>query len=219
MSFRAQEVMAQEIRALRAVQGDDTFPQLIGVIKRSYLVSFAMEFIGDWNTYKTCTVGSELIKPGSFSRENWLKIAIDIGQGLKTLHGKGFIHCDLHTYNVLICKPPESTRPRAKLIDLGQAIPRSNIAYLDLSPPEKDHTYKTCTHLAPELIEGETFYTVQSDIYAYGRTINCIATYQSMADLLPLSEAAMSRNPMDRCTIGYVLRGLNKLLQDGTGFW
>ena len=211
--------MAQEIRALTAVQGDNSFPQLIGVIKRNYLVSFAMEFLGDWYNYKTCTLGSELIKPGSFNRENWLKIAMDIGQGLKTLHGKGFIHCDLHTYNVLICEPPEATRPVAKLIDLGQAIPRSNIAYLDLSPPEKEHTYKTCTHLAPELIEGETFYTVQSDIYAYGRTINCIATYQSMADLLPLSEVAMSRNPMDRCTIGYVLRGLNKLLQDGTGFW
>ena len=199
--------MAQEIRALKAVEGDDTFPQLIGIIKRDYLVSFAMEFIGNWHTFKTTTLGGELTKPGSFSRENWLKIALDIGQGLKTLHVKGFIHCDLHAYNILI-----SEGPKAKIIDLGQTIPRTKVAYLNLTSTEKEFSYRNCNQIAPEIVEGESFYTVQSDIYAYGRILHWIATYQLIADLLPLSEAAMSRNPMDRCSMGHMIRGVTKLI-------
>ncbi|XP_072038361.1 uncharacterized protein [Amphiura filiformis] len=205
--------MKKEIRALQAVDGEEEFPKLIGIIQQQHLVAFAMEFVGYWQTYKTTSLCQQIYDSGSISRNNWLMIIKDIGKGVQTLHDRGYIHADLHMNNVLLHHPPNSDRPKAKIIDLGFAVTRDCAVGLgDMNSCEKEDIYRRCKHFAPELVEGESFFSVQTDIFSYGRMIKNIATALSIDGLSSLSDACTCRNPMIRCTIGHVLREIDKIL-------
>ncbi|XP_072047604.1 uncharacterized protein [Amphiura filiformis] len=206
--------LKKEIRALQAVDGEEEFPKLIGIIQQQHLLAFAMEFVGCWETYKTTTLYQQVYyDSGSISRNNWLMIIKDIGKGVQTLHGRGYIHADLHMNNVLIFHPPNSDRPKAKIIDLGFAVTRDCAVGLGyMNPCQKQDTYRRCPQFAPELVEGESFFSVQTDIFSYGRMIKNIATALSIDGLSSLSDECTCRNPMIRCTIGHVLREIDKIL-------
>ena len=207
--------MFQEVTALKVVQDSEYFPKLIGIIAAPFVNSFVMEFMGDWNTHKSSTLSKQLDKTKKrISRKHWLLIIKDVGNGLKHLHGKGYIHCDLHSGNVLVCRRlPNETRPRAKIIDLGKAVPRTSATGLgNRSESGKQDVYKNCRQIAPEIVEAESFYTVQSDIYSYGHMVQNIAESRPIPALLPLAGECQHRNPSDRCTIGHVFRGIDAIL-------
>ncbi len=175
-----------------------------------------MEFIGDWFTFQTTTLLDKLfshsLNRGTISRSHWLMIIKDIGEGLHALHCQGYLHADLHQNNVLIHQPPDSDRPRPKIIDLGFAVRRDKPVGLgDLTETQKYDTYVRCRQLAPELVEGESFYTVQTDIYAYGRIIKNIAMALSDDELSSLADECTCRNPMLRCDIQHVIEVIDRL--------
>ena len=192
------------------------FPKLIGVIRDNFTVSFAMEFIGDWLTFKTITLNDLLYDPSlnrGVSRNHWLMVIKDIGEGLRALHSQGYIHADLHRNNVLIHYAPNSDRPKPKIIDLGYSTRRdrpSGIGYLN--EQQKAEAYIRCPQLAPELIEGNSCYNVQTDIYAYGRIIKDIAVALSDDKLSSLADECTCNNAIFRCNIQHVLQVITKLI-------
>ena len=116
---RCADQLYREVKLLRLMGDSAYFPSLVGMISTS--PSIIQEFLGDPATGKSTTLGQQLAAAQDITKENWLRIIQDIGKGLRHMHGKGYLHIDLHLHNIVICRQPHNTRPRAKIVDLGAA--------------------------------------------------------------------------------------------------
>ncbi|RHZ88272.1 hypothetical protein Glove_24g7 [Diversispora epigaea] len=87
-------------------------------------------------------------------------------QGLKTIHSKGFIHCDLHPGNLMITEAHDSSK-FIRLGDLGLCRPVNEIS--------SSGTYGVLPYIAPEVM-NKNQYTQASDIYSVGIIMWVIST-------------------------------------------
>ena len=162
-----------EIRIHRAISGLPWFPAFYGTFKlEDTQAALAMEFLGDAADGKSITVSHCLDNAGPvLTRDEWFDIFHDVAEGLKALHGKGYLWNDLKEDNVVLVKDEGTWR--AKLIDFGWSsdiasplvVPTSDQmaqAYRD----EEQHF-----HLAPECVLNGKPCSTASDVYALGRLL------------------------------------------------
>ena len=140
--------MLEEVIALRAVRHCPFFPKLLGIIDHS---SFALEVIGDGS--------KDSAKDFERARFNfldlltcreWLHVCRDVTAGLMALHHAGFLHNDLHSGNVMVCRNPPGSEVAwtGKIIDLGCAQRVNNLALpLILTKEEKQELYRDATQV------------------------------------------------------------------------
>ena len=83
-----------------------------------------------------------------------LSLLLNIVQGLKDIHNKGFVHKDLHSGNILIYDGSVCF-----ITDLGLCKP------VDEQDEKKIHG--VLPYVAPEVLRGKT-YTKSADIYSFG---------------------------------------------------
>lgn len=81
---------------------------------------------------------------------------IQVAQGLKSMHGMGYVHCDMKPNNVI-----RSDAGVVKVIDFGQSCPIGTV---------KDRIQGTPDFIAPEQVNRKPV-TVQTDVYNLGATI------------------------------------------------
>uniref|UniRef100_A0A673XZY5 Dual serine/threonine and tyrosine protein kinase n=1 Tax=Salmo trutta TaxID=8032 RepID=A0A673XZY5_SALTR len=91
------------------------------------------------------------LKAGLSLKER-LRIALDVVEGIRFLHGQGLLHRDIKLKNVLLDK-----QNRAKITDLGFCKPEAMMSGSIVGTP---------IHMAPELFTGK--YDNSVDVYAFG---------------------------------------------------
>lgn len=114
-----------------------------------------------------------------------LQICEQICHGMKFLHSKNIIHCDLKAANVLL-----DDNLNAKICDFGLA----KIKLMTTKPssnPERSEANKlkhnpagTITHIAPELLNVHNRPSKSSDMYSFG-----ILLWELLSDTSPYQEA------------------------------
>ncbi|CAD8065484.1 unnamed protein product [Paramecium sonneborni] len=94
---------------------------------------------------------------------NFIQIIEDITLGMNNLHGRGIMHCDLKSSNVLI-----DQNWNVKLCDFGLSRIKSKKTKCMIGTPH---------WMAPEIMRGEP-YTEKSDVYSFGMILWEIITGQ-----------------------------------------
>lgn len=206
----------REVRAMKAVTGHEAFAQLFGVVDYNPLTTVVIQFVGDFTTLAPITVQSAL-EDGDppLADGDWIMVCRDMATGLDALHKKGFLHCDMKMDNVLLWREPANSYSRwqAKIIDLDSARNFDDLPEpLQLSSSEKEQCFQFCLHIAPELIEGTTTYTTQTEIYALGLLFSDIADQsQDNRELKRLGAKCLERKPRRRPKMGYIQKKLNSM--------
>lgn len=101
-----------------------------------------------------------------FDDKTKIKIALDIAVGIKYLHSRNVVHCDLKSSNVLL-----DNNYNIKLGDFGLS------RFLN-SGKEPSHGRIGTPHwMAPEILKGGT-YQFEADIFSYGMILWELITYQ-----------------------------------------
>lgn len=132
--------------------------------------------------YLTCV--RQLMRDGNFDRSqnNILKLAIDIGSGIKAAHDIGVIHRDIKPGNFFI-----SESGTYKLGDFN--ISKKSVSAMSFAGTEG--------YIAPEIYYaryGTDGYTKQADIYSFGISLYCLLNdYQ-----FPFGDVCLPEDAIDR---------------------
>ena len=136
-------------------------PQLLGVQITSKPYSLIMQFIGE--DMKSSTVHQLLqdsnAESSPLSVAEWISVCVDIVEGVKHMHSKENLHCDLKTNNVLVFKK------RGFVIDFGKVC---------LATKPRARKYTSFYHyIAPEVLHGKPV-SISSDVFSLGVIISTI---------------------------------------------
>jgi Tol biopolymer transport system component/predicted Ser/Thr protein kinase len=104
--------------------------------------------------------------------------AIQIGEALQEAHGKGIVHRDIKTDNIMV-----NSKNQIKVMDFGLAKLKGSLKLTKISS-----TVGTLAYMAPEQIQGEQV-NARSDIFSFG-----VVLYEMLTGHLPFRgehEAAM----------------------------
>lgn len=104
---------------------------------------------------------------GRLDHEDFIFLSSQLMAGLDFLHRSGWLHCDLKPSNLMI-HVGESSGPRLKIIDFGQAQP-IRLAARPGRIAERE-ILATPEFVAPEVLEGWDF-TPAADLYAAGHVL------------------------------------------------
>ncbi|XP_022106966.1 uncharacterized protein LOC110988052 [Acanthaster planci] len=213
---RTQE-MLREIRAMEAVKSCRVFPKFLGVLD---LYSFGQEFVGNSRTMKSWSAFKLLYRNSRGPRLlplDWVRICIDVTEGLDTFHRAGWTHNDLHVGNIMVWRDPKKLTAtwEGKIIDLGKA------SRIKSPPPPKILTFvqmmfafKNCTQLAPEIVEGRSRYNVKSDIYSLGIVLQDIAKENRLlSGFKTIGDRCVFEEPNRRPELKTILKELNQLCE------
>lgn len=158
-------------------------PHLLGVQVKSKPYSIIMEFLGygleSMTIYKLLYDKQFEHVRSVMSQGDWFRVCYDITDALNHLHEKEYLHCDLKTNNVLVCKK------KGYLIDFGKVRKIGNLTAKKYS--------SFYAHIAPEVLNGHPASTA-SDIYSLGKMIAAIGK-NTKYDVL-LSTGDMAANPI-----------------------
>ena len=99
--------------------------------------------------------------------------------GLQYLHENAkILHNDIKKSNIMLCKYMTSSQHvQVVLIDFGLACYISEAKTFKLSEIERAEWFRHYSHIAPEVIEGITPQSIQSDIYSVGGIVRQIAEF------------------------------------------
>jgi tetratricopeptide (TPR) repeat protein len=120
------------------------------------------------------TLNARIDRDGPLRSEEARAVAVQICAGLEQVHGKGVIHGDLKTSNIILADSlPGSPRsaPRAVVMDFGLA----RFVQVGDSAAAGSARGGTFNYMAPELFRGDRP-TVASDVFALGVLFHCMLT-------------------------------------------
>jgi serine/threonine-protein kinase len=106
-----------------------------------------------------------------------LQVFILTAQGLESLHGIGYVHCDLKPNNILLGRGGT-----VKVIDLGQTCPIGT---------EKQRIQGTPDYIAPEQVKRLPV-TPRTDVFNFGATMYWALTSQKLPTLFTLKKGENS---------------------------
>jgi len=108
-------------------------------------------------------------------------------QGVKTLHDRHLVHCDIKASNILVI--PNKDRPQVKIGDYD-LLRRSGYRF-------KSHTMQgTISHMSPEQFNGDVL-TEKSDIYSLGMILYYLLGGEYLEISLEYIERAMEGIPVE----------------------
>jgi len=131
----------------------------------------SMEYVGG-KTLK------ELVREKTFSIEEVLRLALQLGEGLKTAHARGIVHRDIKSDNIKV-----TAEGLVKIMDFGLAKLRG-VAKITRTGT----TLGTLQYMSPEQAQGRQV-DERSDIFSFG-----VVLYEMVTGRLPFSgdnEAAL----------------------------
>lgn len=169
--------------------------------ERDGIVAEEENFWDEDNKFVTVTV----LVPGvidsesdftGLSRDNFLKLCLNLIERLEKLHASGVIHGDLKMKNILF-KPKDSSY-ETYLIDFDSSYPTDSI-------PEPDNIGGTVKHLSPEIIAYQnggadaSVMTTATDIFTLGLLFHHIwsgAFPDTDASAKPVGDAVLADEPI-----------------------
>lgn len=108
-------------------------------------------------------------KNGPLSESASLSVCIQLCEGLKLFHKKGFVHRDLKPDNIMIAKY-DSEHPLIKITDFGGSKQQASEKQIDTT------VIGTLGYQPPESVSAHT--SAQADIYSIGCILNFMLTGQ-----------------------------------------
>jgi serine/threonine-protein kinase len=109
-----------------------------------------------------------LASDGPMSRDDVLRLGAELLAGLRAVHDRGLVHCDVKPANIMLGPGP------AKLIDFGIATPPN-------AGTEGDTSLGTLATMSPEQLHGEAL-TPASDLFSLGAVL-----YEALTGRPPFS--------------------------------
>jgi serine/threonine protein kinase/tetratricopeptide (TPR) repeat protein len=125
---------------------------------------FAMEYV------EGCTL-RDTLSQGEMTLEQFVRISMQVCEGLKAAHQMGVIHRDIKPSNILI-----DSAGRARIADFGLAVVRGTCGVT-----RSGSTAGTTAYMSPEQIRGEKV-DAASDLFSLG-----IVMYQMLTGSLPFT--------------------------------
>ena len=125
---------------------------------------------------KTVTIGQELRDKNFNDTVVWIMLCSQLLEAVSYLHTEVCIlHNDIKIDNVLITNSITlPTGYQIVLIDFGKATRFKDAKRYNLSIFERREYFRLYPHLAPEVIEGETKQSIQSDMFSLGLMLHKI---------------------------------------------
>ena len=191
------KIVLREANVLLNLHSHKGIPKLLGVVlnKKPYQMVTSFHGINGESTtvrkilQKKCQ-GMAAALPNS--KQDWFKVFGSIADVLLHIHKAGYVHGDLKTDNVLI-----EAGMCAVIIDFGKSV-LANKAKLNKIPLSEQSDYQAkYPWVAPEVVNGTTPLSRESDIYAYGCLIRRImkACELKSKRLDEITANAMNDNP------------------------
>ncbi|KAJ8047102.1 MAP kinase kinase MKK2/SSP33 [Holothuria leucospilota] len=238
------EMFRYELKAMMKFNGDKYFPDVIGILPNpdsAVCFSLVQEFIGDEKTKTSLSLAEYLEGKGErLTHQELISVTRDVAEALRTIHEKGWVHCDLKTDNVMLQEtgqaspiipteynpegfwinevpsvmiPNDESGVHAKMIDFGLAGPIGE-AKVPLTFPEsmKKVVYQLFPHIAPEVVKGlgNVPYSYESDIYSLGVLLKEVSSSRVQV-LHKLSKKCLAKNPRKRPSISEVIYKLKDI--------
>ncbi len=135
------------------------------------------------------TLAERLRKSGPLSQQEGLTLALDICEGVKSIHEQGIVHRDLKSGNIMLCN--RAGRTRAIVMDFGLAFDglldirecNDSTASVALAGSGTGAVAGTPAYMAPEQFEGKPV-SPATDVYALG-----VVLYEIFTGLQPYAAA------------------------------
>ena len=187
--FRSGSLKDDVINEAKILMGlcHPNLPYIFGVCTTSRPYSLVMQFHGIGN--ETVTIFRELYdrKQLSDSKE-WLILCSQLMSAVEYLHHSAhLLHNDIKGDNVLLTDAvmvnPSVSNHQVVLIDFGKATPIHSGRLYRLSEDEIQQHLRKHTHLAPEVLHGQTKQTEVSDVYSIGILLSKIISCSCFSHL------------------------------------
>jgi eukaryotic-like serine/threonine-protein kinase len=146
-------LLSREVEKLVYLAADRYVVQLLDVGWDAKPPYYVMDYI------ENGSLEDELTRRGKLPTDEAVEMIQEIAVGLKHLHNKGILHCDLKPGNVLL---DEDSKPR--LADFGQSRLSS----------EQDAALGTLFFMAPEQADLKAAPDARWDVYALGALLYCM---------------------------------------------
>ncbi|KAJ8047119.1 putative serine/threonine-protein kinase gdt4 [Holothuria leucospilota] len=238
------EMFKYELKAMVKFNGEKHFPDVIGILPNpdsAVCFSLVQEFIGDEKTKTSLSLAEYLEGKGErLTHQELISVTRDVAEALRTIHEKGWVHCDLKTDNVMLQEtgqaspiipteykpegfwinevpsvmiPNDESGVHAKMIDFGLAGPIGE-AKMPLTFPKsmKKVVYQLFPQISPEVVKGlgNVPYSYESDIYSLGVLLKEVSS-SGVQVLHKLSKKCMAKNPRKRPSISEVIDSLKEI--------
>jgi len=198
--------LIREARAMQSVTSQ-RFPFIYGVQLTQPPYSIVMQFIGSYESKRSCTLHNVLATKEPFflelkqgiQRKDWISICQDFADGLCHLHDLRLLHNDLKSNNVLV------HNKRGYIIDLGKSCEASS------PPPGKKYSHPY-NHIAPEVLQGGCF-TYESDIFSLGQILNLVVKFGNIFELREIVQQCMNNTSVMRPTARIIIDKLTTMQQ------
>lgn len=144
------------------------------------------------NSTMAVTIERELRDKKFGDAVTWLTLCLQLFDAVVYLHHDVCIlHNDIKVDNILIANSLSVRKGyQIVLIDFGKATLFKDAKRYNLSAIEKQEYFRLYPHLAPEVIEGETKQSVQSDVFSLGLVIHRIIDAGCFQDI---TESSLTR--------------------------
>ena len=147
----------------------ENLPFLLGICTLKEPYSLVLQFHGSGQESLTLY---KAIKEKFFDKVGTVKIFVDICKAVNYIHGKGYLHNDLKSNNVVLKRKKEGFHPM--IIDFGKSKP--------IEKSEARKRYTAADYIAPEVRNGR-FETTASDVYSVGKMLERAVHGRSFRDL------------------------------------
>lgn len=191
-----QEVL-HEGRMLRMLGDHPNLPFLFGVMTQREPYALVMQFHG---TGEESITLHKVVKERTFNKQLMAKVFTEIAQALGHIHGRGIVHNDVKSNNVIIQQEGEHYRPI--IIDF-----RKSKEIVKLNAYKRSADY-----LAPEVREGKK-QSPASDIFSFGRMLQLSVSGRSFSCLFTeLICIATSHCAEDRPSANHIVSTLRNIV-------
>ena len=127
-------------------------------------------------------------QPPMMTKQLCSQLVVQVCDGLRYVHGKGFLQNDLKLDNVVIGESLTQS-VRAYIIDFGKACLLANGKRYHLTEEEKSLYKREHSQVAPDLRDGVVCQCVATDVYSFGRILKRVnATVLHSATLSTLAK-------------------------------
>ncbi|XP_071940973.1 uncharacterized protein [Antedon mediterranea] len=222
--------ITKELQFMDRLREIPEFPDVYGVCKNQNGYHIVMEFIGNKKNKQSQTLSDEFEAqyndgfPYTSRKRDimWMNVLLDIVKGIRKMHEKDILHCDISPRNVLLYKKEQ--RVAAKVIDVGLACNANAPRWLSLGRLRPKSTAQQILNdnkcVAPEFANGNCwrrggYFSKASDVWSIGQIFNGISplfTACCEEKLETLFRECTTENPAIRATAEEIQSNLESII-------
>ena len=200
---RVREELIYEARIMTKLGDHPGLPLLFGVCSERAPYRIIMQFHGSQDG-SSMTIANVLAKKQITDKATWTRVICKTAVALSRIHGKGFLHNDLKSDNVVIDHRNGTYNP--VVIDFGKSVPLSGARGPKILSLDKQRTYsREFPHIAPEIVGGFRGQSVASDIFSLAKIAETIFRKAELGHLPVLFVQALNADPTKRPSLDKII--------------